>query len=71
MTALDEFAFLKDEKGALNETIVPALEETEQGGSVASASDEVWNVDQNTIKQMKEKYRSEFFGSNFWRAHYG
>lgn len=61
VSALEEFAFL-NEKSALNETIVPTgdayPDDHDEADSAASASDEVWNVDQNAIKQMKEIYRS-------------
>ncbi|KAI6227112.1 hypothetical protein M3Y95_00692300 [Aphelenchoides besseyi] len=53
VTALDEFAFLKDEKSSLNETIVQVPQNNRP------KNDEEWNVDQNAITQLKEKYRSE------------
>jgi hypothetical protein len=55
VAALDEFSFLKDEKNALNETIIPV----NQSSNRHQPNNEEWNVDPNRIKQMTEIYRSE------------
>jgi hypothetical protein len=54
VNALDEFAFLKDEKSSLNETILPIGQSIR---SINTASNEEWNVDPDRIKQMTEIYR--------------